>query len=422
MSERPPRPVVDDAPGLTWRYLQSGWEARWRALPERIKDGFTIKSRKLWLGNGEPTDADKRIISDACKQLQGDMLSHGREVQAFGPYDSTLSGLMRVYKSDPVSPFPKLRYATRRNYDSMMGRIDRSHGDTMLQDINARTIHAWHADWSSRGRITSAHSLVGMLRLVFGFGLAFLEDEEGQKHCERLSVVLSKCRFQMGKPRGERITADQANAVRAMAWQMERPSIALGQAFQFECILRQKDVVGEWVPNDEPGVSYTLAGNEKWLRGLLWEEIDAAFVLRHVTSKLNKKIEVPLRLAPMVMEELCKLAGVASAAELSRDMLRARGPMVVCEYSDIPWTNNEFRRWWRLVANACGIPSHVFNMDTRAGAITEASEANAPMEHIRHAATHGNISMTERYSRGSAEKIANVLQIRSSHRNKDRTK
>jgi hypothetical protein len=30
-------------------------------------------------------------------------------------------------------------------------------------------------------------------------------------------------------------------------------SIALAQAIQFDCALRQKDVIGEWVPESEPG-------------------------------------------------------------------------------------------------------------------------------------------------------------------------
>lgn len=35
-----------------------------------------------------------------------------------------------------------------------------------------------------------------------------------------------------------------------------------------------------------------------------------------------------------------------------------------------------------------------------------------------HAATHSDISMTQRYSRGSAEKVANVMKLRVEHRTK----
>jgi hypothetical protein len=68
------------------------------------------------------------------------------------------------------------------------------------------------------------------------------------------------------------------------------------------------------------------------------------------------------------------------------------------------------------MANAVGIPKGVYNMDSRAGGITEASDAGAPMEHIRHAATHSDIATTQGYSRGGATKTANVLEMRAAYR------
>jgi hypothetical protein len=47
-------------------------------------------------------------------------------------------------------------------------------------------------------------------------------------------------------------------------------------------------------------------------------------------------------------------------------------------------------------------------MDNRAGAIIEATDADADLEHVRHAATHSDMAMTQRYSRGAEDKIASV--------------
>jgi site-specific recombinase XerD len=55
-------------------------------------------------------------------------------------------------------------------------------------------------------------------------------------------------------------------------------------------------------------------------------------------------------------------------------------------------------------------------MDSRAGAITEATEAGADLEHIKQAATHSDISMTQRYSRGAEEKTAGVMRQRAEYR------
>jgi site-specific recombinase XerD len=89
---------------------------------------------------------------------------------------------------------------------------------------------------------------------------------------------------------------------------------------------------------------------------------------------------------------------------------------VICDTNGLPWTDNEYRRKWRLVADAAGVPKTTRNMDSRAGGITEATEAGADIEHVKHAATHSDISQTQRYSRGATEKIAEVQKKRNDHR------
>jgi hypothetical protein len=137
-------------------------------------------------------------------------------------------------------------------------------------------------------------------------------------------------------------------------------------------------------------------------------------VLRHVTSKRSKEIEVDLKLAPMVMEAIQReIAHIGHRP--------ASGPIICCDGTKLPWETSRFRRIWRKLATAVGIPATVKNMDSRAGAISEATDAGAELEHVRHAATHSDISMTQRYSRGATEKIANVQRLRIAHRNKSGT-
>jgi len=230
---------------------------------------------------------------------------------------------------------------------------------------------------------------------------------------------MHKMKFPMGKPRNSILTADQVVALRTAAHKLEFHSVALAQAFQFELMLRQKDVIGEWVPMSEPGVSDIKDGNEKWLRGLRWNEIDVNLVLRHVTSKRNKEIEVDLHNAPMVIEELKRLVGLAPDEKLLREHLPPSGAII--RRGALPYLAINFRRDWRACARAAGIPDDVYNMDSRAGAISEATEFGADLEHVRHAATHSDIAMTQRYSRGSRQKVDNVMQLRAAHRNGRKT-
>jgi hypothetical protein len=60
-------------------------------------------------------------------------------------------------------------------------------------------------------------------------------------------------------------------------------------------------------------------------------------------------------------------------------------------------------------------------MDARAGAISEAVSSGARLELVRHAATHSNISMTQRYDRDAAEATASVMRTRVEGRNKPKT-
>ncbi|MBM6677029.1 hypothetical protein H6A07_09840, partial [Olsenella uli] len=80
--------------------------------------------------------------------------------------------------------------------------------------IKHRIFLELHAHWSQDGRhIPMAHSLIGMVRTLIGFGVVFLESAE----CERLSGVLHRMKFEMGKGREQHLTADQADAIRAHA-------------------------------------------------------------------------------------------------------------------------------------------------------------------------------------------------------------
>jgi hypothetical protein len=411
MKRKPPQ--ITNAPGINWQPRSGGqWKALWRARGDIVARGYRIKSCTIWIGTPDELDeANILWIQTRANDLQNDMLvwSRGGAPTVAGTFDGSLDSLIMAYKNDPDSPYHKKRYVTRKYYDRLLGTLSDRHGSEMIADIKGRTVLRWHEEWSSNGRVAMGHALVGMLRTIVNFGITILESEE----CERLGLILSKQRYAMSRARNEALTAEMANAIRAKAHEMSRPSIALAQALQFELMLRQKDVIGEWVPIAEPGMSdVTNNLGSKWLRGLRWEEIDQNLILRHVTSKRGKPIEVCLRDAPMVMEELDRQFP---------EGLPASGPVILYEKTGRPWNQTYFRQAWRKVADECGIPKTVRNMDSRAGAITEATDAGADLEHVRHAATHSDIGMTQRYSRGGADKTANVMRLRSEHRNKART-
>lgn len=417
----PPRPTVQDAPGCTWMPSGNGWEARWRPRTDLVRRGYPGQTFRLWKGT-ELTDKDRAWISDSCNRSQAEMLGWARgakiEVRAF---DGTIRTLIDQFQTDEDSPYRKVRYRTRQNYDSILKRIVADHGGVSLgrgfdadgnptEPLKARRLLRWHEEWSKRGA-TTAHGIMTMLRMLLKFGAVFLEDDE----CKRLCPIIKGLPFTTGGARTERLTAEQATAVRAEAHCHGFHAMALAQAFQFECTLRQKDVIGEWVPQGEPGTSEVLRDEDKWLRGIRWSSIDQNMILRHVTSKRNKLVEVDLKLAPMVLHELALMIG---NEDVRRELLPASGPVIVDEYTGLPYAVVRFRRKWRQIATAAGIPTTVCNMDSRAGAISEATDSGAQLEDVRHAATHSNIATTQIYSRSAAEKTAKVMTLRVASRKK----
>ncbi len=404
MSERKP-PKIEDAPGLVWRPRKDGWAATWQARTDLVADGFAPRSVHIWTG-GVPDEKESAYIAQYCRRLQSEMLVFSRAGGFVVPQknDRTLGDLINAYQTDKSSRWHKRRYATRKNNISVMRNMDKEHGKTLLKDIRFRDLTLWHDGWSDGGRkLAMGHHCMGLLRSMFGFGMAMLEDEE----CERLCTIMPKLRLETGnQPREEALSFEQVEAIIEKAHESGMPSIALAQALQFDCMFRQMDIIGQWVPFTEPLISdVTDRRKGKWSRGLRWEEISDDWILKHVTSKKQKKIEIDLKLAPLAKREL--------ELEIARRGKRpAKGPIVLCETAGVPWVPSEFRRKWRAVAKLAGVPDTVRNMDSRAGAISEATEAGAELEHVKHAATHSNINMTERYARSRNKKIQKVQLVR----------
>lgn len=68
----------------------------------------------------------------------------------------------------------------------------------------------------------------------------------------------------------------------------------------------------------------------------------------------QKQVAFNLKRAGMAMEEINRV-----------HPSRRIGPMIICEFSGLPWSGNEYRRKWRKVADTVGLPKTVKNSDSR---------------------------------------------------------
>jgi hypothetical protein len=261
--------------------------------------------------------------------------------------EGTVGYLVHRYQNDKDSPFQKLKFRTKEHYASCLKRIDDDCGRYKLNAVKARDIDIFYQEWTKRG-LAMAHSLITLFRITVNYGAVTLENNE----CVRLSVILRTMRFVYAKPReNAQLSEDQVRGIINQAHEKGLDSIALAQAFQFDCKLGQRDVIGEWLPLSEPGTSEIVDGQWKWLRGIRWSDIDENRILRHASSNT----EFNLRNAPLVMAELSR-----------RNTIPQKGPLITSEKSGLPYQSYKFRRLWRLLADAVDVPKNIKNMDSRA--------------------------------------------------------
>ncbi|MDS1135137.1 hypothetical protein [Nitratireductor indicus] len=194
-------------------------------------------------------------------------------------------------------------------------------------------------------------------------------------------------KFEAPRPRSVKMEYEHAKAVCDKALELNRPSIALTQALQWDTALRRIHIIGEWVPvepGDEGGI---IRGQTKW-RGLTAADISADMVLTvPVTSRNKAATRHDLSACPLVLEVLSKIT------------LPKMGPLIISEKTGLPYRENYYASDWREIATAAGVPNHVWSMDSRAGAISEAEEATGNLDAARKMAGHTNSRTTLGYVR-----------------------
>jgi integrase len=393
-----------NAPGLKVRPNKDGSvRLYWAARGNRVKAGYQPETVRLHFDIFNP--GDHRIIEQTCRVHQAAMLAWS-DRQADRPFDGTIAGLIREFETHSASPYHQLKYNTRRNDNQVLRLIKSAFGKRTLSSISAADLRRWYDEakkpkaHGKLERVRRAYGIIKMLRRLFSFGKS--AELVG---CVRLASIIEELRFKQPGRRTLALERQHVEAFIPIALDAGRLSLALGTAFQFETMLRQKDVIGEWEPigNDADPTGITL-NSGRWVSGLTWKDIPSDLVLRKVTTKSGRIVAHDLKLCLMTLS----LLGLVPAE-------KRVGPLVIDERAGRPYAKHAYAREWRVIARKAGIPDEVWNMDARAGAITEAEDAGANMDAIRSSAGHINASVTARYSRGPIGKSREVAQLRSRH-------
>jgi hypothetical protein len=401
--EMPGRKVRRNRDGTTRLY--------WCARADLVKAGYRPETVRLFYDADDPSHAP--LIAASCQRMQAEMLAWAAGQRSEKrPHDGTLASLIRIYQHHEASPYRDLKWNTRRTYDQVMDVVEKAFGKRALSALKAEDFRRWYdaakkpkAEGGSE-RVRKAHGIISMLRRLFAFGVSAEIPE-----CGRLDSIIGKMRFKQPKRRRVTLHLDHVKAFVAAAEQAGRLSLALGTAIQFETAMRQRDVIGEWAPISEDDLSGIVLrgkrgrGWKRWGGGLTWADLGDRTVVVKETTKTGAMIAHDFSLSPLILALLEKVPPEARV-----------GPLIIDEAHGRPYAAHGYAREWRVVARKAGIPDGVWNMDARAGAITEAEDAGAELDEIRGAVGHTQASTTARYSRGAIGKSRRVASLRTAHR------
>lgn len=404
---------------FTYTNKKTGWVAHyWSARlskegREAIEKGYTPVQARLHGSVKEMQERAADLQKEVVLYCQGNVaLTNVR-------YAGTLSSLIKLYRNSEESGYANLKYNIARTYDYYLDLIDGMYGRRRIAALTRKDLFNIHKEFlkphprtvDKSPKLTKAHDAMRMLRRVVAFGIG-LDD-----HCDRVCRIFETMRFEKPEARRQYLTADHVIAFIKKAIELQFPSMALAQAFQYETALRQKDVIGEWWPDEDhrsqrnrlrkaQGLPPIMT--ETWTSGLVWgTHVSPNLIMAKPTSKSKfKKLAISdINLCPLIMAEIAKIPTE-----------QRTGPVIVDEISGNPYRANSYQIRWRMIADATGIPSDHRNMDSRAGAITEGSEAGVDIELLRQFGTHSEKAMTQHYNRETLVKARKVHRARNAHR------
>ncbi len=403
----PPRGA---APGLKrGRRNRLYWIAR-----QVVRDpmGFPDKCIPL------PVEADDAEICRLCHEHSARLLAWIDERQRDAakdalagfppppPYDGSVASACDVYERHPQSRFRRVKHNTRKSYTDSLKLIKATVGKRLIRNLTTLDVGHWYEEWRKPAvedgpeRIDRAHDAVSMFKTVLRFNAALRRPD-----CKQLVEELQLVKFEKGGARSEEMTYAHASGFIRNALDLETKGViperrglymAIGVAAQFELMLRQKDIIGEWRPDGT------------WTGFFAWENFPG-WRWRMKTSKSKYRVGVDFDLT---------IYGLLFPL-LERVPHDERQGAVIKGVEGMPIRERTYGKTFRKIARAAGIPDEIWSMDARAGGATEAEEAGVPLELIQDGLTHSNSRTTVRYIRRRSAKIAGVAAARARKRAAD---
>ena len=240
----------------------------------------------------------RETIEQICQREQQAMLDSS-ELKAsdrdrLAPhYRGTIASLIELYEHDQDSAFNEIKENSKESYRAWLKVVRESIGARRLDRISAKHFRSYYRAWrkpaveGGEDRVRRAYGCIQIVRAILSYGI-----EADFPDCDRLRKGLSQMRFAKNPPREETLMYAHADAIVDICISAGDVSMALSQALEWDCGLRQIDVVGQW--RLEPG-SYVLKAGEIRRGSKVWSgmtidlvRLDRDLVVR--TSKTGQPV------------------------------------------------------------------------------------------------------------------------------------
>ncbi|MFI5411261.1 integrase [Kaistia sp. UC242_56] len=400
-----------EAPGLKKKRNADGsFRWYWEARSDLVKRGYRPSTVRLHYPETAEGDAQRAA---RCGILWAEMLAWDAAGGSIPPvgYDGTIGSLARLFASDKDGPYASVKWNTQRLYDGCIKIIMGTVQARAVRALVGKDFALWHRNWGlpekdgGKPRPYRAKHTMDTLRRIISYGVTL-----GYADCMQADTILGKMRFASPPPRTSYMLPEHVEMIRAKAHEMGLASVALATAFQFDLAMRQKDVIGEWLKvTDGEGGGIVVKGR-RWANGLLWSDIGPDLIVRKKHVKTGFEVQYDLRLAPNVLAEVDLVPSG-----------RRIGPVIVSEATGEPYKWTKYPENYRRVADAAGVPSTVWSMDARAGAISEAYAGGADGTDVQKHAGHTNPQTSAKYNRSSLKQTRRAMSQRIEARTKNET-
>jgi hypothetical protein len=383
----------------------------WQAADDAVEAGYPTKTVPLEIDFSDPASAVARI-EQRCHELQAEMLTwldgdRDDRARLAPQFVGTVESLVDCYMSDEDSAYALVQENTAEGYRSWFKMIRETVGKRLVARLVAKDLRRWYREWKKRTSrrgddgTRTAYGGIQAVRMLLNYGI-----ESGIKCCRTLRQDMDKIRFARSSPREETLSYAETKAVVTEALRRGLKNVALSQALQFECMLRQIDVIGKWTtvaPDYVPAPGEIVLRGKVW-RGLTMEQIALDTSLRIRTSKTGQ---------PVIHK--------TAACELVVLVLGAFGPgewtgPVARRPDGTPFPDRQaYAKVFRKIANAVGIAPETQNRDSRASGISEQQEAGVPDDDIQRQSGHGGKAILrktyERLGEDTSERSHAVVKI-----------